>query len=518
MTGNAFSLAANSEARRTHTANGARAFCSSGNALLDLFSSIGAMRNADETMITTLLAEAWKQDPLLATRAVFYTRDIRGDRVGKGERQTFRILLNWLAKHHPEAVIDNIPLIGFYGRFDDLYTLIDTPLEDAMWSYMKEQLVSDLSGMHWNQTYPDQKKRPVSLLAKWMKSPRTSSEQSRALARKTWTALGFSSEKAYRKTLAEIRAYLPVLERQMSDGQWESIDYESVPSQAMKQYRTAFARHDPGGRFRTYQQAVSQGKAKVNASTLFPYELIAPYLQGFYPPASPEDPIIEAQWNALPDYIGRDVNTLVIADVSGSMYCSVAGASNLPVRAAVSLAIYFAQRNTGPFHNLFMTFSEDSDYVSLQGETLAQMVYNVQSAKWGWSTNLEGAFSRVLNTAIDNHIDQAELPRALIVISDMQIDRSTSHDWSFYSAMKAKFAAAGYEIPRVIFWNVNCTRPTMLVSDPVREGVLLISGMNAKTFAELIDNLSSSTLELMEASLNNPRYDAITIRKNRASI
>lgn len=507
---NAFADAARSESRRKLTDNGAKAYASTGNAMLDLFSSIGAMRNADETTITTLLADAYKENPLLAAKAMFYTRDIRGERVGKGERKTFRTMLKWMANNHPEAVIPNIPLIGVYGRYDDLYTLIDTPCESAMWEYMKEQIDTDYSNMCYNRGHEDGKKKPVSLLCKWMKSIHTSSAESRALAVKTYKNLGFPSEKMYRQILSEMRAYIPVLERQMSDGKWDEIDYEHIPAVAMKTYRAVFDRHDIHDTFFEYKQAVKDGTAKINASTLFPYDLVSPYLDNYWDTGT-EDDIIEAQWKAMPDYIGKEINALVMCDVSGSMFSDIAGRHNLPIKAAVGLAIYFAEHNKGEFHNLFMTFSGNPNYVTLRGETLCQKVKNTVKADWANNTNMHKAFRKILQTGVDNKLSNDEMPKAIIVISDMQIDSCTNSSWSFYHDMKKEFALQGYEIPRVIFWNVNCAKPTMLVDDKNRDGVQLISGLNAKTFAEIIDNVSATAEELMMNCLTNPRYDAVTI-------
>ena len=507
---NAFASAMKSDSYRTHTANGATAYSSTGNPLLDLFSAIGAMRNTPVNTIETMLADGFAEDNLLATKLMFYTRDIRGDRVGKGERNTFRVMLKWMAKNHPNAVIPNIPLIGVYGRFDDLYTLIGTPCEAEMWAYMQEQFKTDLANMQYNVANPDGKHKPVSLLGKWLKSVNSSSKETCALGRATAKQLGYTKEKDYRKALAELRAYMPVLERQMSDGCWTDINFERVPAKAMKTYKNAFAKHDVGN-FTKYIEDVKEGKAKINASTLFPYDILGEYMDKYFESyREKENDVLEAQWKAMPDYVGKDVNAIVVCDTSGSMTITVNGVYALPLKAAVSLAIYFAEHNTGAFHNLFMEFSSESSFVQLKGETLYQKMLSAYNTHWGMSTNLEGAFMKILKTAVANHINADEMPKSIIVISDMQINHCTG-SWSFYHEMKKRYANAGYDMPHVIFWNVNAAKPTMLVDDKTREGVQLISGLNAKTFAEIIDNASASSIELMMNCLNNPRYDAVTI-------
>lgn len=509
----AFANAARSESRKCYTENGATAYSSTGNVLLDLFSSVGAMRNAEDATIETMIAEAYAQYQLLTTKMMFYTRDIRGDRVGKGERHTFRVMLKYMANHHPESVVPNIPLIGVYGRFDDLYALIGTPCESYMWQYMREQFETDVANMEYNLSHPDsEKKKPVSLLCKWLKSIHASSKESRKIAASTYKHLGLHSEREYRQVVSKLRAYIPVLERQMSDGNWQNIDFERVPAMAMKTYRNAFTRHDVGN-FTEYKAAVAKGEAKINASTLFPYDIVGSYMDLLDRCRNTVlfDEILEAQWKAMPDYLGKPVNILVMCDTSGSMKDPVNGVYALPLKAAVGLSIYFAEHNTGAFHNLFMAFSDDAEFVEMHGETLSQKICSVRKAPWDMDTNLERAFMRVLRMAIDNHIPQNEMPTSIVVISDMQINACTDTDWSFYHSMKKRFADEGYELPRIIFWNVNAKNPTMLVDDKTRDGVQLISGLNAKTFAEIIDNCTASSLELMYNCLNNPRYDAVTV-------
>ena len=131
-----FADAMREEGKFTRTENGAVALNTTSDARLDLFSTIGSLREADENRITTLFAEAYAQDKLFATKIVFYARDIRG---GLGERKTFRTILRYMANKHPEALRPNLDLVGVFGRYDDLYELIGTPLEDDMWAAMKKQ-------------------------------------------------------------------------------------------------------------------------------------------------------------------------------------------------------------------------------------------------------------------------------------------------------------------------------------------------------------------------------------------
>jgi len=485
------------EATHTLTENGATAFNTTGSKLLDFFGSAGALRNAEDVRIERLFADAAAEDKLLAAKALFYVRDIRG---GLGERKTFRTLLRYAAIHHPEMVKDNIKLIGEYGRYDDLYALIGTPLESNMWGHVSEQLAADAAAMHEN--------KPCSLLAKWLKTADASSANTRKLGIKTAVSLGMSVYD-YKRLVRSLRRYIDVTEAKMSTRRWDEIDYEAVPSRAMMNYRNAFARHDKE-RYTAYLDKVSAGKASINASTLYPYDLIEAYLREngyghyfFCFDNLHQIDSIEAQWAALPDYVNGEVNALVIADTSGSMV-------GRPLNSAVGLAVYFAQRNKGAFHNLWMSFSRNSAIHSLKGETLAQQLASIDTSEWDMDTNLERAFENVLNVACANHVPQDEMVKSLIVISDMEINECASTSWGFYDAMRERYANAGYEIPNVVFWNVDSRHDTFH-ADKDRKGVQLCSGQSAATFQQLMNSVGMTPTEMMLNVLGSARYAPITI-------
>ena len=181
-----------------------------------------------------------------------------------------------------------------------------------------------------------------------------------------------------------------------------------------------------------------------------------------------------------------------------------------PMQTSVGLAIYFAERNIGPYHNLFMTFSGDPEFVSLKGNTLYEKYSNAISAEWGFNTDLKKAFDKILKVAIDNHIDQEEMPEALVVISDMEIDQCTNDSWTFYDQMADEFKKHGYEIPNIVFWNVQ-SRNNVFHADSNRKGVQLCSGQSASTFQNVISAIGLTPIEAMEMVINSERYDNISI-------
>lgn len=493
-----FANAIKEESRRTYTENGCEAYSTTFNKCLDLFGCIGSFRGREDSEVERLFADAFNEDATLATKILFYARDIRG---GCGERKVFRTLIKYLAKYHKNALIPNLDLIGVYGRYDDLYELIGTPVEDEMWAAMKKQFNEDVENLNADNA--------VSLLAKWIKTPDASSRSTRQLGILTAKKLGYTVYD-FKRILRKLRKRIGVVETLMSNGEWDKIKYSAVPSRAMMIYRKAFDRHD-GVRFGEFINNVLEGKEKINSSTLYPYDIVEKYLNGWSGVCRPQnEDALEAQWRQMPDYVEKGTNAIVVADVSGSM-------SGRPMATSIGLAMYFAEHNVGDFHNLFMTFSDRSDIIQLSGETLYQKIQFLSRADWNNSTNIEAAFERVLKLGIDNHIPQSEMVKSIIIISDMEFNSCTGGyynrrgaDWSFYDKMKSKFAEYGYEIPNIVFWNVN-SRHDIFHADATRQGVQLCSGQSASTFKQLMGCIGMTPVEMMMKVINSDRYAAITV-------
>ena len=493
-----FANAARMSTNTKLTENGAMAYSTLGNALTDLFAQAGSLRPRTEKEIATKFAEAYVVDALLATKMLFYTGNIRG---GLGERRTFRICLNWLARNHADVVIKNIELIPHFNRWDSLFVLVDTKAEANMWKFIAKQLNTDMAAVaaSKHKSKPD----AISLLAKWMPTETASSKATRDLAFRAMKNIGLTP-RAYRKVLSALRKHLKVVETSMSAQEWYDIQYPAVPSYAMKNYRNAFAKHDPDG-FTQYKQSLVKGETKVNATTLYPYDLVGQYTSGGRSGRyAQEDVIVEAQWKALPNYVKGENNILIMADVSGSMY-------GRPMDTSVSLATYFAQRNSSVYKNLYMTFTNEPHFVELKDNcSLAEAVRKVWSTDMGFNTNLEKAFDYILSHAVQHRVPNDEMPKALVVISDMEIDRYIRwNGLDFVGTMKQKFARHGYSLPTLVCWNVEARNDTFLSK---QEGVLCISGQSPSVFKQLCQSLEGKTTwDLMLETLNDKMYDCISI-------
>ena len=492
------------------TENGAFAYNSTAQgAMLDLFSQIGALRTRSEQDIINKFTAAFHEDKLLATKMMFYAGDIREG--GLGERRTFRICLKWLAEAHPNIVLKNIELIPFYNRWDSMFALVGTDCEAKMWELIAETLTKDVRAM---KSSTASKHVPVSLLAKWMPSENTSSAKTRALATKAIRALKLTP-RSYRRMLSALRKHINVTERLMSAGEWGKIDYAKVPSYAMKNYGSAFAKHDYE-RFNAYLKSVNKGEVKINASTLYPYDLVEKYLGSYYSMrdciragdcwvSRNTDAVVEAQWKALPNYLTKPMNAVVMADVSGSM-------SGRPMATSIGLATYFAQHNTGAYRNMYLTFTDNPHFINIPGgASLLECVKRVASAGVGYSTNLEKAFRAVLDLAVGNGVADKDMPKTIVVISDMEIDKymRPGRHWDFLTKMRALYAAHGLSLPKIVMWNVNARKDTVLSQS---EDVIFISGQSASSFKALCQNLDGVTAyELMLQVLNGKAYEKVCI-------
>ena len=479
------------------TENGAIAHSSTGSNLYDLFAFGGAYRNRTVEDCLTLFVKAFNENPTYAMKCLFYLRDVRG---GQGERRFFREVVKYLAIHQPEVMKRNLQYIPEFGRWDDLYMFVDTPLMMDAFALIKEQLALDV-----------QCKTP-SLLAKWLKSENTSSDESRMLGNLTRMYLKMS-HKQYRKTLSILRERINVLERLMSAGRWDEIEFDKIPSKAGLVYKNAFARRDVIKA--KYEAFAKDTSTKVNAATLYPYEVVRKALDNFnwrqWTSTDTDRAMINKYWDNLTDYFnGATLNALAVVDTSGSMTCTYGGDVR-PIDVAISLGLYCAQKAQGPFHNHYISFASRPQMIDTTAPDFCQAVYNIYRTNLVDNTNLEAAFGLLLNTAITHHTPQNELPESLIIISDMEIDEAR-YGWgraletpeATMETIKRSWAAAGYKCPKLVYWNVNARNNTILDKSA---DVSYVSGCSPVIFEQIMKGKTG--YDLMMDKLNDERYSCI---------
>lgn len=455
----------------TYTENAMPTHSTSGDACVDFFAGVGSARNWTEDQIKGAFGKALATDPLIAMRTLFWARDVRG---GAGERRVFRVCLDYLRERRVEYLIKNLHLVSEYGRWDDIFHLDNV------------QEVYDLIGFALDCE--------DGLLAKWL--PRKG-----PFANKVRTFLGLNP-KNYRKLIVGLSK---TVEQQMCAGDWEQIKYDHVPSVAMNKYRRAFGRNDQE-RFSDYINAVTKGEAKINAGTLFPYQLYQAFKKGHNQKA------VEAQWDNLPNFMeGNKQRVLTICDTSGSMKMSYGkNTTLLPIDISVSLGIYISERMEGPFKDAFMTFSRRPRIQTLKG-SFYDRCRQLQSADWGMNTDLEAAFKLLLSTAIRLKASADEMPTTILIISDMQFDRCVDNPNASASGMvKRQYRDAGYEVPQIVFWNINAR----VGQSPVKynqSSVAIISGCSPTILKSVLDGSILDPRDVMLKTVMSERYQAVTV-------
>jgi hypothetical protein len=461
----------------TRTTNGMVARVSTASACVDFFYAAGASRGKD---IVPKFAAAYAEDADLALRITQWLRDIRG---GSGERQLFKDIMLYLEGANPADAARLMPKIPQIGRFDDLLIFKSKPLKDKAYTLLGEALRSGNG-----------------LAAKW--TPRKGE-----VAREIREFFGMSP-KQYRRSLVDLTN---VVETSMCSNQWDTINYSHVPSLAHSRYKKAFGRH--GTTYAEYVTKLAAGEAgvKINAGAVYPYDVLKGAMDRYSATnlSKTERDAIDAQWNALPNYIG-DASVLPMVDSSGSMTTPAGGynskSSLTCLEVALSLGLYFADKNTGKFKDTFLTFSRSPKLVNLKG-SVTEKVVQMNTGEVA-NTDLHKAFELVLKTAVEGGVPQAEMPGTIVIFSDMNFDQGCSgYDDSAVEMIERKYQAAGYTVPAIIFWNLNDAGHTPVKYN--KRGVALVSGFSPA----LAESIMSNDLEdftpysVMIKAVMKPRYD-----------
>lgn len=479
----------------TLTENGAVTFDSTTSKVLDLFSRGAALRTRSDSEVSSLFAEAYLENRVLALKCLFYIRDIRG---GQGERKVFRICLKWLAENDFPTVYNNFENIGNYGRYDDILCLLDGSHEFEVAEFIKKVLAADIAAVSVG--------RPISLLAKWLPSVNTSSPETRRLAKKLIRHIG-CSDKEYRKTLSQLRAAINIVESKMCAKDWDSIDFSKVPSRATMLYKKAFRRHNED-RYDSWLESVEKGEAKINSSTLFPYDLVreAMNLSGYNADEASQSAIktLDLQWKNLPNYLEKNPhNGLVVADVSGSM-------NGLPIQVSISLAMYFAERNVGAFKDYFITFSGKPTLQKVVGNNIVEKVTNLNDAEWEMNTNIQAVFDLILNAAKRENVPAKDMPSVIYIISDMEFDDCCEGSRTNFEAIERKYAESGYTRPNICFWNVDSRNDQSPVTKS-QNGTMLVSGCSPSIFKSVTEGANVTPYDFMLEVLNAERYNKVVV-------
>jgi len=477
------------ENEKSLTENGAVGYATTGKKLLDANFNVASMRGYSDKEIEDVFSDVFYENRLLALKWLFFVRDVRG---GLGERRLFRVCMKYLAENHTDIAKAVLNLLPEYGRWDDLICLVKSPLEDDVINIIAKQVSCDIDNM--------KEKKDISLLAKWLPSINTSSKESRKLAKFIAGKL-MLTDKQYRKMLSEMREYINVVERIISSGEWGDVDYSAVPSKANLLYKNAFLKHDEERRL-AYLESLSKGETKINSSVLFPHDIVHKYFEGCaFLDKRPKknDVALEEMWKALPDYVNGAGNTICVADGSFSMTVTIGGSST--------------------FKDKYITFSDKPKFVDLSnGRSLREKLEISRRHNECSNTNIEAVFTLILNAALHNNIEQKDMPKNILILSDMEFDSCAygcnykKADETLFDKIRNEYEEHGYKLPRLVFWNLNSRTGTI----PVKEnklGVALVSGFSP-TITKMVLSNELDPFKCLLEQINSTRYDAVETALN----
>lgn len=379
-----FSIKTKEEIART--ANGAKTNATTKNAVLDLFAIVGSMRENAE--LESMFVDALESNQDLALRLALWARDVRG---GAGERLAFRRMLNVLGTQYPDLAVRVAHKIPEVGRFDDLFILEGTKAENTAFEIIRSALIAGNG-----------------LCAKWL--PR----QDRKGAKGIRNYIGLTP-KQWRTLLVKLSE--GVVEQKMSAGNWNEINFAHVPSVASSRLQKAFGRNAPEA-YAEYLRQLEKGEVKVNASAIFPHDVIK----------NAGSVLSDNQWKALPNYLeGSEETILPVVDVSGSMEMAyLFGTSTRVLDVAVAMGIYIAERNETKFGNKIISFSGSPSFHAISG-SLSDKVRQVKRSGEDMSTNLMGVFQALLREAKLNGWEDSDMPNKLLILSDMEFNQVDSY-------------------------------------------------------------------------------------------
>lgn len=287
-------------------------YASTYNSNLDVFTML--TRYASESEIIRLFNNALNENTILALSNLLYILDIRN---GKGERRLFKIIFKYLCLDHKGLALQVLPYISKLGRYDYILVGLDTPINNEVISLIKEQLNEDLVSNN------------PSLLAKWLPSHRTHNMNNK-VAKKIMNSLNMT-EKEYRKTLSILRSKINIIEKNLTNKEYDNIDFNEIPTKAMLKYINTFM-DKMSKEYQKYKEELKNNNAKINTNGLYVYEIIKRILNG-----KGDSEIFDLMWKNQRDVLnGCKTNVLVMADTSGSMTYP----NNIPYATSMGLALY----------------------------------------------------------------------------------------------------------------------------------------------------------------------------------
>ncbi|MFK5950116.1 MAG: DUF2828 family protein [Methylococcales bacterium] len=531
----------------TTTENGAKSHGSTGSKRVDYFFKV--LRSTPQESINSLLSGAHNESPEDAIKLVFQLRDCRG---GKGERDATTRSLKWYMNNgHIDIVRSYLKFLPYFGYWKDLHNFFGTDLESDVISLFAEIITKDIARLKKAKDANDVNEDgdlnvSITLAGKYIPSEKSKMDLKFSAAKKIAKCLGVTMSVYRKEYITPLRNHIKIVETYMCAKQWDTIKYGQVPSVCMMKHRKAFTRNDTN-RFEEFIKSVEKGDETINATQLFPHQLVHDYISK----RAGSDPVINAQWEALVTHFkaqGSLGNSIAVCDVSGSMTCDLGKKSGYQaIDASIGLSLLMAECAPKPFQSL-ISFSSKPEFMELKGDNLYQRITNISKNNWTMNTDFQAVFEMILERAkgytyfdeetktMKNGIPVDQMPTSIFVFSDMQFDRTrfcrncnptdneVRNGWGYavnackcvgsgqisnLDAVRVKYASAGYPMPQMVFWNLNGkTLDFPATSD--ESGIALVSGYSPSLMKLFMTGASMNPYNVMRGAIDDTRYDLIS--------
>ncbi|MDV4151626.1 DUF2828 family protein [Clostridium sp. AL.422] len=429
-------------------------------ALKDFIENIAYLRNASEEEIINKFRLILFLDTEESIKFLFFIRSIKN---GLGERRIFRVLLKYLAKENTDIIEKNIRIIPKYGRWDDLYSLFDTPLEEKVIYLFKNQIQKDLTS------------NTPSTLGKWLKSENSSSKDSRALGYKTRVLLKYSS-KEYRKLLTTLRRKLNIIENNLTTKNYENINYENISKISINKYKKAFFKNDN----KNYSLYLNN---KVNTDYIIPNKIIN-YLNANMDEDNLNNRIENLFYNIIIKGATNLDDSLIINGLNENE-------NNEVLSLLIFTIVLYKKINLNAFKNYYISFKKNPKFNKLTEIDLINDMKSIYNNYTNFNINLNSALDLLLFTLLKKNLSSDSSPKSILYIynSDEDIDFYTTED------LKEKWSKANFEIPEIKLWNLNNLNNNFSIQ--IKDDVIRISGYNQNIWKYLIESKEISNTEII---------------------
>lgn len=403
--------------------------------IISFFNSISYLRVAKEEEIILAFKSIFYSNKEIGLKFLFFIRDIKK---GLGERRIFRVLLTYLGKNEKDILINNLNLISIYGRWDDYYSLFDTPLEKVVINIFKKQLKKDITS-----DYP-------SNLAKWLKSENTSSKESKLLALKTRLLLGYSG-KEYRVLLTNLRKKLNLVENNIRIYNYKNIDYKNISPSVLIKYKKAFLRNDRENYLNIKNNNIIKNKLFLeNIDNLISIENVQNknniYLNNNIFNTNNFKNIYNKEIFKIIKNLENPEDTFIINGIE-----KIEGDNNKEIKVLIKTMLLYKKINLNVFRDYYLYFDKIPKFKKIYERDTVSEINNLFIDYINNNINLNTGMDLLLFTMIKNNFKQDLAPKSILFIYNKKIDLESIE----INELKEKWLKAGYKIPKLKLWNLN---------------------------------------------------------------